>query len=53
MEKFDEIVRQNLHGSSYLQTWNDLPHYIKCILAESAKQLHSSTSTTPVEIDKV
>lgn len=35
MEKWDEEVRENLHGSAYLKTWDKLPYHLKCVIAES------------------
>lgn len=41
MEKLDEIIRQNLHGSSYLSVYENLPHYLKSVIAESAHELYN------------
>ena len=36
MEELDKIIKENLHSSSYLSTWENLPHYLKEIITSSA-----------------
>lgn len=43
MEKWDEKIQDNLHGSQFLQTWNDLPYKLKEIIAESFNELNMET----------
>lgn len=35
MESWDKNVRENLHGSAYLKTWENLPFHLKCLIASS------------------
>ena len=52
MEKLDEIVKRNLEGSAYLRTWLDLPHHLKCVIAESAHEAYK-ISFNPMLADSV
>jgi hypothetical protein len=35
MEKWDEKIRENLHGSAYLRTYDELPYPLKTVIVES------------------
>lgn len=38
MENWDKRVRDNLHGSAYLRTWEEMPYALKSAIAESIMQ---------------
>ena len=38
MEIWDKKIRDNLHGSMYLRTWDEMPYSLKTVIVESISE---------------